>query len=162
MTTTLTHQALAQVRTAGLVRPRPPYPGQEWKPRTAAETHLLREGHRLDRLRLLLLEEVGRLRREIAGTPRAELMAAAARKADRMSQCPLTPAQLAAVAAAASGELPEDTARRLCLSYEALKSSRQRAVSRLQARSMTHAVALTLAYGWLLPGDVLGVGGEAR
>jgi len=159
---TLTDKHLAQLRTAGLARPRPPYPGQEWKPRTPAEEHLLREGHRLDRLRLLLLEEVGRLRRQTARTPRREVMAAAARTADRMSGCPLSPAQLAAVAAAAAGESSEETAGRLCLSYETVKTNRQRALARLEARSMPHAVALVLAHGWLLPGDVLTDGGDGR
>lgn len=162
MNATLTDRHLAQLRTAGLARPRPPYPGQEWRPRTSAEEHLLSEGHRLDRVRLLLLEEIGRLRRQTAGTPRAEAIAAAARTAERLRECPLTTAQLAAVAAAATGEPPEDTARRMCLSYAAVRSNRQRAVSRLQARSMTHAVALAVAYGWLLPADVLVDGGEPR
>jgi len=162
VTATLTDRHLAQLRIAGLARPRPPYPGQEWKPRTPAEEHLLSEGHRLDRLRLLLLEEIGRLRRQTACAPRAQVIAAAVRKAERLRECPLSPALLAVVAAAAVGEAPEDTARRLCLSYESVKTNRQRAVSRLGARSMTHAVALALAHGWLLAEDVLGDGGEAR
>lgn len=162
MNATLTDKHLAQLRTAGLARPRPPYPGQEWKPRTPAEQHLLSEGHRLDRLRLLLLEEVGRLRRQTAGTPRADVLADAARTAERLRECPLPPALFAAVAAAAAGETPEDTARRLCLSHSAVKTNRQRAVARLKARSMTHAVALALAHGWLLPADVITEGGEVR
>lgn len=162
MNAALTDKHLAQLRTAGLARPRPPYPGQEWKPRTPAEQHLLGECHRLDRLRLLLLEEVGRLRGQAPQASRAEVMAAAARTADRMSKCPLTPAQFAAVAAAAAGEPLEDTARRLALSYETVKTNRQRAVARLEARGMTHAVALSLAHGWLLPADVLTESGEAR
>lgn len=162
MTTTLTDKTLAQLRAAGVVRPRPPYPGQEWRPRPPAEQHLLGECHRLDRLRLLLLEEVGRLRRQTAETPRAEVMAAAARTAERLRQCPLSPALFAAVAAAAAGEAPEETARRLCLSYETLKTNRRRAVARLEAHNMSHAVALVLAHGWLLPADVLTESGESR
>lgn len=158
MTETLTDQALAQARAAGLARPRPPAPGQEWKPRTPAEEHLLREGYRLDRLRLLLLEEVGRLRRQTVRPSRAEVLAAASRKAERMRECPLSPALLAAVAGAAAGETGEETAARLHLSYEAVKTARQRAMSRLQARSMAHAVALVLAHGWL-PSDVITTGG---
>lgn len=162
MNATLTDRHLAQLRTAGLVRPRPPYPGQEWKPRTPAEQHLLSEGHRLDRLRLLLLEEVGRLRGRTVRASRAEAIAADVRTADRMSKCPLTPAQFAAVAAAAAGEPLEDTALRLVVSYETVKTNRQRAVARIEARDMTHAVALALAHGWLLPADVLTESGEAR
>jgi DNA-binding CsgD family transcriptional regulator len=159
---TLTDRHLAQLRTAGLALPRAPYPGQEWKPRTAAEEHLLGEGHRLDRLRLVLLEEVGRLRGRTVRAERAEVTAAAVRTADRMSKCPLTTAQFTVVEAAAAGEPLEDTARRLFLSYEAIKTNRRRAVDRLQARDMTHAVALALAHGWLLPGGVLAGSGEAR
>lgn len=162
MSATLTDKALAQARIAGLARPRPPYPGQEWKPRTPAEQHLLREGHRLDRLRLLLLEEVGRLRGQTAQTPRADVLAAAARTAVRLRRRPLPPALFAAVAAAAAGETPEETAGRLCLSHSAVKTNRQRAVARLEARSMTHAVALALAHGWLLPADVLTESGDGR
>lgn len=156
MIAVLTDKVLAQFRTAGLVRPKSPYPGRAWAPRTDAEHHLLREGYRLDRLRLLLLEEVGRLRREAARVPRREVLAAAARTADRLKDCPLTSGQLEAIAAAAAGESPEDTAARLCLSYDTVKSRRQRAVSRLEARNLAHAVALCTAAGWVTAGQTTG------
>jgi len=149
VTAMLTDKAVAQLRTAGLVRPRSTYPGQAWAPRTDAEQHLLREASRLDRLRLRLLEEVGRLRQELTQTPRREVTAAAARTADRLRDCPLTPALLGIIAAAAAGESQEETARRLCLSYDTVKTHRQRAVMRLEARNVTHAVALCTAAGWV-------------
>lgn len=150
----LSDKALAQLRTAGLERPRPPYPGREWKPRTDAEQHLLREGFRLDRLRQLLLAEIGRLRQETAKVPRREAIEAAARIADRLRQCPLTQAQLAVIAAAAAGESQEDTARRLFISYDTVKSHRQRALLRLHAHNITHAVALCAAAGWVTPQQI--------
>lgn len=149
MTAILDGKVLAQLRKAGLQRPRPPYPGRAWVPHTDAEQHLLREGCRLDRVRLLLLEEIGRLRRETARMPRKEVLAAAARTAERLRQCPLSQAEVAIVAAAAAGESVEETAHRLCLPYDTVRSRRQRAVSRLQARSIPHAVALCVSAGWI-------------
>jgi DNA-binding CsgD family transcriptional regulator len=149
-------QVLDQLRKAGLVLPRPPYPGQEWKPRTDAEQHLLGECRRLDRVRQLLLADVGRLRQEVAKTPRRELIAADARTADRLRDCPLTQAQIDIVAAAAAGESVEETARRLFLSCDAVKSHRQRAVLRLHARNLAHAVALCTAAGWITAGQITG------
>ncbi|MDN3021566.1 helix-turn-helix transcriptional regulator [Streptomyces sp. S.PB5] len=149
MTAALTDKAIAQLRNAGLTRPRAPYPGQVWTPRTEAEQHLLSEGYRLDRLRLVLLEEVGRLRGQMPRRPRGEVIADAARTIDRLKDCPLSQAQLGIVAAAAAGESPEGTARRLCLSYDTVKSHRQRAVARLEARNILHAVALCVAAGWI-------------
>lgn len=154
--TVLTDKAIAQLRNAGLARPRAPYPGQVWTPRTEAEQHLLGEGQRLDRLRQFLLEEVGRLRQQTARVPRAEVLAAAARTADRLRQCPLSQSQLAVVAGAAAGETPEETADRLHLAYDTVKRHRQRAVSRLEARSMPHAVALCVAAAWVTPGQLVG------
>ena len=149
MTAVLTDTAIVQLRRAGLVLPRPPYPGKEWRPSTPAEQHLLQEGYRLDRARQALLGEVGRLRQQTARPSRAEALAVAARDAERLSDCPLSQSQLAAMVAAAAGERPEDTARRLSLSYDTVKSHRHRAMSRLQARSMTHAVALCVSAGWV-------------
>lgn len=154
--TTLTDKHIMQLRNAGLTRPRAPYPGQVWTPRTDAERHLLAEGQRLDRLRLFLLEELGRLRQQAAGIPRVEVLAAAARAAERLSGCPLSQSQLAVVCGAAAGETPEETASRLHLSYDTVTRYRQRAVSRLEARSMPHAVALCVAAGWVIPGQVTG------
>lgn len=149
MIVVLTDKVLAQMRAAGLARPRSLSPGQEWKPRTDAEQHLLREGYRLDRLRLVLLEEVGRLRKEAGHKPRREVTAASARNADRLKGCPLSPQERAIVAAAAAGESLEETAQRLCLAYDTVKTHRQRAVSRLEARSIPHAVALSVSAGWV-------------
>ncbi|WP_167529495.1 LuxR C-terminal-related transcriptional regulator [Streptomyces spinoverrucosus] len=156
MTAALTDKAIAQIRRAALVRPRPPYPGQEWRPRTEAEQHLLREGYRLDRVRQVLLEEIGRLRQAASLTPRAEVIAAAARKAERLRDCPLTQGQLGVIAAAAAGESAEETAQRLCLSYDTIRSQRQRAVSRLDARNIAHAVALCTAAGWITAAQITG------
>lgn len=144
----LSGKVIEQLRRAGLVRPRPPYPGQTWRPRTEAEQHLLLEGYRLDRIRQLLLAEVGRLRGN-ASRARREDAAAATQEAKRLHACPLTSQMLAIIAAAAAGETPEETAKRLCLAYETVKSHRQRAVLRLHARSMTHAVAICVMHGWV-------------
>lgn len=149
MIVVLTDKVLAQLRTAGLALPKSPYPGQAWAPRTDAEQHLLRESRRLDRLRQLLLEEVGRLRKEAGHKPRREVIAAAAHTAGRLKDCPLSPQERAIIAAAAAGESPQETARRLCLAYDTVKSHRQRALSRLEARSVPHAVALAVAAGWV-------------
>lgn len=152
--TVLTDKNIAQLRKAGLTRPRAPRPGQAWTPRTEAEQHLLGEGQRLDRVRLVLLEELGRLR--VQQPPRAEVLAAAVRNAERLRDCPLSQSQLAVVSGAAAGEAPEETAARLRLSYDTIKRHRQRAVSRLEARSMPHAVALCVAAGWVTPGQLAG------
>src|SRR5687767_2026140 len=81
----LEDRVLEQIRTAGLVRPGGPYAGREWRPRTPAEAQLWREACRLDRVRQLLLGEVGRLRQERAvRAERRERRAAAARTAERM------------------------------------------------------------------------------
>lgn len=148
--------ALAQLRRAGVTLPRPSAPGTEWTPRTDAERHLLRECHRLDRIRQMLLAEVGRLRQSLGQAPQRERVAAAARTAGRLSACPLTTGQLSVLAAAAAGESPEDTARRLVVTYDTVRSQRQRAVHRLGARSVTHAVALAVAAGWITREQVTG------
>ncbi|WP_086746175.1 helix-turn-helix transcriptional regulator [Streptomyces scabiei] len=148
----LTAQVLAQLRTAGLVLPRGPYPGRSWAPRTEAETHLLAEARRLDRARQLLLVEVGRARH---GAPRRdgrEYWQAAARAALRHAvDCPLGNSQLAVLVGAALGEQPEETAARLELALGTVKTARQRAIRNLGARSITHAVALAVAAGWIRP-----------
>ncbi|MCM1976805.1 LuxR C-terminal-related transcriptional regulator [Streptomyces sp. G1] len=146
--TGLNGKKLAQ---AGLVLPRSARPGQAWAPRTPAEEHLLREAQRLDRIRLLLLEELGRARAEAGQVRVSEKAAAAARAAERLKGCPLPPAQLNAVAAAAAGESVHATARRLSLSWETVRSHRQRALRRLGARDMEHAVQLCTAAGWITP-----------
>lgn len=156
MSEPLGRDVLAAIARAGLARPRGPFPGREWRPRTDAETHLLREGCRLDRMRQLLLAEIERLRQANGNAPHREVTAAAARTAERLRECPLTQAQLGIIAAAAAGESPEDTARRLCLSYYTIKAHRQRAVKRLGARSIPHAVALCTAAGWVTARQVTG------
>jgi DNA-binding CsgD family transcriptional regulator len=150
--------ALAQARTAGLVLPRSARPGQAWVPRTPAEEQLLREAQRLERIRLLLLEELGRARAEAGRRPLSEKVAAAAREAERLKTCPLTPAQLNAVAGAAAGESVPATARRMNLARETVRSHRQRALQRLEARDMAHAVQLCTAAGWLTPGQLMAGG----
>ncbi|WP_200302282.1 LuxR C-terminal-related transcriptional regulator [Streptomyces adelaidensis] len=154
----LPDKVLAQLRTGGLVPPRAPGPGQVWLPRGEAETHLLGEGRRLDRVRQVLLAEVGRLRHQLKaargdGRGRRE---EAARTAARQADCPLTASLLNALAAAARGETAEETAGRLHLAYDTVKNHRQRAVHRLQARSVTHAVALAVAAGWITPEQIDG------
>jgi DNA-binding CsgD family transcriptional regulator len=142
-------EVLARIRTGGLRLPLSA-PGVTWQPRTATETHLLREGQRLDRVRQLLLGEVGWLRARLGvAAGRRGRAAAAARAAERLVACPLSTGQLAIVAAAAAGESVEETARRLSVTGEAVKSQRQRAVHAMSARNMTHAVAVSVAAGWL-------------
>ncbi|MEH0564683.1 hypothetical protein QBA57_39820 [Streptomyces scabiei] len=148
----LTAQVLAQLRTAGLVLPRGPYPGRPWAPRTDAETHLLAEARRLDRARQQLLAELGRMRH---GTPHRnarEVRKAAVRAVQRhAADCPLSGGQLAALAGAAIGERPEETAARLDLPLGTLRSTRARALDRLGALNITHAVALATSAGWIRP-----------
>ncbi|WP_405930351.1 LuxR C-terminal-related transcriptional regulator [Streptomyces sp. NBC_00827] len=157
MSELMTDEVLKQLRTAGLMRPRPPYPGQPWQPRTPAEEHLLREGCRLDRVRQLLLGEVGKLRHEVdARAGRRQRLAVASRTAVRLSGCPLTPSELKVIAAAAAGESAEDTSLRLVVAYDTVRTQRKRAVHRLGARSMTHAVALAVEAGWISSEQIRG------
>ncbi|MBD0837398.1 helix-turn-helix transcriptional regulator [Streptomyces sp. TRM68416] len=140
---------LVQVRRAGLRLPRTTVPGQPWTPRTPAEHHLLGEAQRLYRNCLLLLEEIGQLRQQATVPSRAEQLAAAAREAERLKACPLAPAQLKAIEAAAAGESVHATARRLSLSFETVRSHRQRAMKRLDARDIEQAVEVCTAAGWI-------------
>ncbi|MEV0112328.1 hypothetical protein AB0H77_03590 [Streptomyces sp. NPDC050844] len=143
---------LDQIRTAGLVLPRPPYPGQQWKARTDAEAHLLREGYRLDRVRQLLLGELGRLHRV-----RAQEAARRKRTAEAMPPlCPLSQAELAALKSAAAGESAMDTSRRLLVPYDTVRAQRKRATGRLGARTVTQAAALAVAAGWITGEDIVG------
>ncbi len=153
----LPDKTLAQLRATGLVPPRGPRPGLAWAPRTAAETHLLNEGRRLDRARQLLLAEVGRLRHHLgihAGGK--EKRQAAARAATLRARCPLSPALLNVLTGAARGESAEETATRLYVSYETVRTNRQRAVQRLEARTVSHAVAIAVAAGWVTPDQING------
>lgn len=156
----LADQVLAQLRARGLVLPRGPRPGQAWTPRTEAESHLLVEARRLDRARQALLAEVGRLRHALGvrrgdGQERRE---EAARLAERWSGCPLGVSQLNVLIGAARGELPEETAARLRIAHDTVKTARRRAVMRLEARSVTHAVAIAVTAGWITPEDIDGGG----
>ena len=154
----LADQVLAQLRARGLVLPKGPRPGQAWTPRTDAESHVLIEARRMDRARLQLLGEVGRLRHQLgvrrgSGQERRE---ATARLAERWSGCPLGVSQLNVLIGAARGEAPEETAARLCVAHDTVKNARKRAVIRLEARSVTHAVAIAVTAGWITPEDLGG------
>ncbi|MFM9594507.1 hypothetical protein ACKI1O_34605 [Streptomyces scabiei] len=153
-------QVLAQLRSRGLVLPRGPRPGQPWAPRTDAESGLLFEARRLDRARQQLLAEVGRLR-HMLGVRRGdgqERREEAARLTERWSGCPLGVTQLNVLVGAARGEAPEETATRLRLSHDTVKNARKRAVIRLEARSVTHVVAMAVAAGWITAEDIDGGG----
>lgn len=154
MSEPLAEDALARMRQAGLVLPKDPAPGQRWLPRTPAEAHLLRQAQQLDVMRQRLLAEVGRLRhdRRSATTPVC---------APGPDTCPLTPSQLLYVAAAAGGESVDTTARRLFVSPHTIRTHRVRALRRLGARDMAHAVWLATAAGWLTPDHIAPGGGGA-
>jgi DNA-binding CsgD family transcriptional regulator len=136
----LTSGALARIRAAGVVVPQAPLGQALWAPQTAAEQHLMREGHRLDRVRQLLLDEIDRLRH---GDSAEDLRR-------------LTRGELAALAGAAAGESPHETAHRLHLSYNTVKGQRASAQRRLRARSIPHAVALAVAAGWITGEQIAG------
>ena len=154
----LADQVLAQLRARGLVLPKGPRPGQPWAPRTDAESHLLIEARRMDRARLQLLGEVGRLRHQLGlrRTGGQERREATARLAERFSGCPLGVSQLNVLVGAARGEASEETAARLHLADATVKVTRKRAVIRLEARSVTHAVAIAVTAGWITPEDIGG------
>jgi DNA-binding CsgD family transcriptional regulator len=152
----LTDKGLARIRAGGLCLPRAPHPGQRWTPRTPAETHLLTEAQRLDRFRLALVSEVGTLRAQASAeavrAARDAQPSASPVRAVRPSVpegCPLNPQQLTALAAAAAGESTLDTSRRLLIPQGTVKDQRKRAVARLGARSIIHAVALCVSAGWI-------------
>ncbi|MFJ2002151.1 helix-turn-helix transcriptional regulator [Streptomyces chartreusis] len=157
MSEPLKDKVIVQLRRGGLQLPRGPRPGRQWAPVTPGERQLLLEARRLDRVRLLLLEEVGRLRQMTARIPRAEILAAAAREAERMKHCPLSQPELLIVVGAASGETVEETAARLHSAYDTVRNARVRAVEKLRARSMLHAVALCLTEEWITRDQIRGV-----
>lgn len=154
MTKELDGAALAAIRRQGLELPRSPFPGTPWQAKTPSEQHLLEQAQRLDRVRRLLLHELGRLNALVRHKPLKERLADAAREAERLADCPVPPAQLGVLAAAAAGELPEQTARRLHITYDAVRAHRKRAVDRLGARDITHAVAMCTAAGWITPQQI--------
>ncbi|WP_432193780.1 helix-turn-helix transcriptional regulator [Streptomyces sp. bgisy027] len=157
MSEPLKDKEIAQLRRGGLLLPPGPRPGRRWLPGTPAEQHLLSEGRRLDRVRLLLLEEVGRLRQVAARIPRAEVLAAAAREAERMKRCPLSQTELLIVTGAARGETAEQTAARLHFAHDTVRTARVRAVDKLGANNMLHVVALCLTEEWVSRDQVRGV-----
>jgi len=108
--------------------------GRAWQPSTDAERHLLSEALRLDLQRQRLVAEIDRLRAQQNGT---------------VPDPPLTADQLAALAAAAHGASVSGTARQLYMSEESVKAHRKRAIAALNAASLTHAVALAVAAGWI-------------
>lgn len=146
----ITEATLARLRTPGPRRPRGPRPDRRWMPVTGAEVLLDAESSRWHRVSQMLLDELGRVRLELAG-------ALAARRLDReaLGPCPLTGAELRALTAAAAGESAGETARRLLISEAAVKQARQAAVQRLGARSAIHAVALAAAAGWIRPSQLV-------
>lgn len=141
-------QTLAHIRMAGPRLPRLPGTDGKWVPRTRAEQDLLSECRRLDELRQLLLDEIDRLRQVYAGR------AVQPPRTGNAGDSPLTPAELRVLVAAAAGEEPQETARRLCLGYETIKGQRVLARKRLAARSIPHAVAMAVAAGWI-PGEAI-------
>ncbi|MFD9445481.1 hypothetical protein ACFWBR_42450 [Streptomyces sp. NPDC060006] len=149
----LSGEVLGQIRTAGLVLPRPPVSGQGWAPATGAEKHLLREGYRLDRVRQLLLAEVGRLRRFYVDRAARRT---AGPGADTADACPLLPVELRALVGAAAGESPRETGRRALVNEATVCRHRLAGQRRLGARSVTHAVALAVAAGWITPEQITG------
>ncbi|MFI6274274.1 LuxR C-terminal-related transcriptional regulator [Streptomyces sp. NPDC050988] len=158
----LSDEVLAQLRTAGLERPRPPQRGREWTPATEPEQHLLREACRLDRVRRMLLEDIGRRAQEAARLRR--MFAGRSVRQDQdggpapAGACPLPPHELEVIAAAAAGETLEQTSGRLILSYDTIRTRRKRAVHRLGVRSVTQAVALLVAGRWITSEQISGGG----
>lgn len=144
---------------AGLVLPRGPRPGEPWTARTPAEVHLLRQGQRLDVMRRKLLGELARmqlgakdlrakvttLQGELTGLRRT-MRDVGADRAPEFTQR-VTDVDLSVLAAAARGETRDDTARRLGLSLEAIKSRRVRATRHVGAATFYQAVAMASAAG---------------
>jgi len=64
---------------------------------------------------------------------------------------PLTERELEVLARAAAGDTMVETARRVFLAPETVKTYRQRIIRKLGARNITHAVALAVALGHLSP-----------
>lgn len=150
----MTRELVARARAAGLRLPRA-LPGQQWRPSTPAEQHLLCEARRLDHIREMLLAEVGRLRRLAPERPADDARSELARVAVP-EDCPLPAGQLGALAAAAHGESVEATARRCHVTVNTVNSQRGKAASKLGAASVAHAVALAVAAGWIRVGQPAG------
>jgi two-component system NarL family response regulator len=60
---------------------------------------------------------------------------------------PLSERELEVLHAAANGETMEETAARLWLSLETIKSHRRNVIAKLGARNLSHAIALSLRSG---------------
>ena len=62
---------------------------------------------------------------------------------------PLSERELEVLAAAAGGETMDETAKRLWLSLETVKSHRRNVIAKLGARNLAHAIALAIRNGIL-------------
>jgi DNA-binding CsgD family transcriptional regulator len=151
----LAPEVLAAIARSGLALPKGPAPGQQWRPRSRDEEHLLIQARQLDRMRQLLLGEVGRLRHTVLG-----LRVALRRKA--APRCPLTDPQIQVLAAAAVGETVEATAHRLFMSESMVKAHRARAIKNLGAGDIAHAVGIAMSAHWITPARTTSTkGGDA-
>lgn len=67
---------------------------------------------------------------------------------------PLSAREIEILEAAARGETMEETAKRLWLSFETIKSHRRHIIAKLGARNLPHALALAIRSGALSVDDV--------
>uniref|UniRef100_A0AAU2A0R5 Helix-turn-helix transcriptional regulator n=1 Tax=Streptomyces sp. NBC_00093 TaxID=2975649 RepID=A0AAU2A0R5_9ACTN len=74
----------------------------------------------------------------------------------------LTPALLRVLAGLARGETVQETAERLNIAYETVRSRRKKVYAGMGARTPAHAVGLALSYGWVRDEHVITERGEAR
>lgn len=63
----------------------------------------------------------------------------------------LTNQQVSVLAGLARGDAPTDTARRMCISSNTVRTHRQAAYKRLGARTAGQAIALAMSYGLIRP-----------
>lgn len=63
----------------------------------------------------------------------------------------LTGQQVSVLTGLARGDAPADTARRMCISSNTVRTHRQAAYKRLGARTAGQAVALAMSYGLIRP-----------
>lgn len=78
----------------------------------------------------------------------------AQRPLHELVDCPLDGRLLETLVSAARGESIAESGRRLHVSPEGMKSRRRQIVLRLGARSMPHAVAISMANRWITADDV--------
>ncbi|MEN2423060.1 helix-turn-helix transcriptional regulator [Streptomyces rimosus] len=102
-----------------------------------------------------------------ARTPLERAVRDLVREVDRMrAQAALRPyvrptqRQLEVLLGAANGEQVRDTAARLSLTTDCVRTHRHHAYRRMRARNSTHAVALAMAAGMIRPGQIRLPGGE--